>query len=49
MAQRKTSSKTAAPAAKAESVATETKAVKEEKVVKEKKEEIKMAQEALQM
>ena len=49
MAQRKTSSKTAAPAAKAESVATETKAVKEEKVVKEKKEEIKMAQEALGM
>ena len=43
MAQRKTSSKTAAPAAKAESVATETKAVKE------KKEEIKMAQEALGM
>ena len=49
MAQRKTSSKTAAPAAKVESVATETKAVKEEKVVKEKKEEIKMAQEALGM
>ena len=46
MAQRKTSSKTAASAAKADSAATETKVVKE---VKEKKEEIKMAQEALGM
>ncbi len=46
MAQRKTSSKTAKPAAKAQSEATETNVVKE---VKEKKEEIKMAQEALGM
>ena len=49
MAQRKTSSKNAAPADKVAGVATETKAVKEEKAVKEKKEEIKMAQEALGM